>query len=113
MLIFLRQNSSATNHLQKYDNIFTSGGSTTQVSSIEINELLDSIQPVNYIKIDCEGSEYEIFKNIDESKIGKVGRIVCEVHGEEIDKFVYSRLLELGFTVKRRENILYAFKKVD
>ena len=109
----ITDNCSATNHLQKYDSIFTSGGNTTQVRSIEINELLDSIQPVNYIKIDCEGSEYEIFKNIDGSKIDKVGRIVCEVHGEEIDKFVYNRLLELGFTVKRKENILYAFKKID
>ena len=106
----ITENCSATNHLQKYDEIFITSGNTIAVEGVEINELLDSLEPINFLKVDCEGSEYEIFKCIQPDKISSVDRIVCEVHGEEIDKFVYNRLLELGFEIKRKENILYGLR---
>jgi FkbM family methyltransferase len=49
--------------------------------TISLSDILDvlEIEHVDYLKIDCEGSEYDIFENFED--FSKISLIVMEMHG--------------------------------
>ena len=55
---------------------------TTQVSSITLAELLheSQIETCDYLKMDCEGGEYDILFNSSTETLFKIKRICMEVH---------------------------------
>ena len=60
------------------------------------------------MKVDCEGSELELFKTISEKNLKNIDKLVIETHGDEIDKFVYDSIISNNFRVYRHNNILFA-----
>jgi FkbM family methyltransferase len=72
---------------QKDDNF---SGTCETISLSDILDLLN-IEHVDYLKIDCEGSEYDIFENFED--FSKISLIVMEMHGVE-DQTKKQRLLE-------------------
>ena len=105
--------ASATNCVTTHSEIFSRPSSGVSVGSVNINTFLSSIQEkVNFLKIDCEGSELEIFKTISQKNIRSVDKIVVETHGEEIDNFVYRSLLDNNFRVYKHEGIIFAINNV-
>ncbi len=50
------------------------------VNCTTLNEVLEKIQKCDLLKIDCEGSEYEIIYSCDPNLFNKVRRIVGEYH---------------------------------
>lgn len=51
---------------------------------VTINEVIDTAGDVALLKIDVEGSEYDIIAGLDEERLRRVRRIVMEFHGPEM-----------------------------
>lgn len=61
--------------------LHTKKGESTKVKTVGINEFLASIKenPINLMKIDCEGAEYEIIESLDVDRFF-IENIVLEYH---------------------------------
>lgn len=78
-----------------------------KVKSIDPNSLIEElgIDRIDYLKIDCEGAEFEFFNAIDEKFLSeKVKYIVGEVHQfagshSDYEKVIKSKLMRCGFEV--------------
>jgi hypothetical protein len=69
-----------------------------QVESININTLLSSIsETIDFMKVDCEGSEYELFSTITSENLNKIRKMAIEVHGEKNKNLVLNSLIKNGF----------------
>jgi FkbM family methyltransferase len=53
---------------------------SVQVECIALNDVLDKVGYCNLLKIDCEGSEYEIFENASAQTLRRIEKVVCEFH---------------------------------
>ena len=79
------------------------------VESVNINTLIEEINSdINYMKVDWECSEFELFKTITEKNLKGIGKLVIETHGDEIDSFVHKKLTDNNFKVYKYDNILFA-----
>ncbi|MBV9179081.1 MAG: FkbM family methyltransferase [Nitrososphaeraceae archaeon] len=61
-----------------------------------------------FLKIDCEGCEYEVVENTDNHTFESINDVVIEYH-REFEPLV-RRLAMLGFKVKRKREILFGTK---
>jgi hypothetical protein len=92
-----------------YNDLLNNTGDEIIVESININTLINEIDDtINYCKIDCEGSEYDIFKTITSKNLKKIKRYCIETHSEEILELVVSVLLKNNFDVKIKDNMIFA-----
>ena len=67
------------------------------------------------MKIDCEGSEYELFKTITNENLKKIKKIVIETHGEKNTNLVVDVLSKNKFKIFEHEcsfdnKIIFAVK---
>jgi FkbM family methyltransferase len=73
------------------------------VNTISLNDIvgIEGISRIDLLKMDCEGSEYEILASISQSTFSKIDRIIIEYHdgkAEEIDE----ELKRHGFKLERQ-----------
>lgn len=89
-----------------------------EVDSIVLWNFLSSIgiSEINFLKMDCEGAEIEIFDSMSDENLSKIEKMVVEFHYnlEHISELV-ERIKRCGFQVLIKENsenliILYAKK---
>lgn len=68
--------------------------------------------PVDLLKIDCEGAEYDIFDRLDQESISCVRQIAMEVHKTpgRYEQGIVAKLPALGFTVHGEPPMIAAFK---
>ena len=96
----------------------------TTLSKEGVNEVIvDCISPktlfesygiskIDFLKIDCEGSEFSFFEAIDEDFLrNNVSKIVCEVHAfagtqEDYKNKIKSKLIKCGFEVTEDTTLL-------
>jgi FkbM family methyltransferase len=103
--------TSAVNCSKNHVSADSMGYDEIEVESIDINTLLNTLpEKVTFMKVDCEGSEYEVFETITNTNLKKIKKIVVETHGSEIDDFVRGKLIENQFRVYKHDNIIYAIK---
>jgi len=58
-----------------------------QVKSTSLSNFLKKIpKPVDFLKVDCEGSEYDIFYSLSESELKKIRHVVIEYHEFDNEK---------------------------
>jgi FkbM family methyltransferase len=109
----------ASNCLSEYNDIFNNDGEHIVVEPININDLIESIgSKIDLIKIDCEGSELDLFETITLDNLNKINKMVIETHSDHISNFIKEKLLNNNFEVTSkkgmfsdgRENILFANK---
>ena len=114
--------------------LFTSGGSafhgffpykayqgrTEQVKCVGINDVIEPLDGPIVLKIDTEGSEYEIVEHMNDESLEKVEKIVMEYHvGNPHLKSCFPGLLSFlsnrGFALwlKKNQHILIAQKNRD
>jgi FkbM family methyltransferase len=90
---------------------------TERASVKSLKRMLDEngIDRVNYLKCDCEGGEYEIFRNLDDETFARIDKVAMEFHeyapGQDRKELV-SLLEKHGFTVQVEKNWFeYTFMK--
>lgn len=75
-----------------------------EVPSLSLTEVLEGESSVDLLKLDCEGSEYDILYHTDPLLIRRIGRILAEIHDLDEDRRnvrEMSRFLqEAGFRVQ-------------
>jgi len=72
----------------------------------------NKIKKIDFLKMDCEGSEYDILYNISDEIIKKIGKMVIEHHfidNKDKNGFLLKKFLESrGFKVRMHKDMLYA-----
>lgn len=95
------------------------GGREVKIKVISANGFFDKLDKVDFLKIDCEGSEYKILPNISDKNFSKIKKISMEVHNID-DKhnvdFIKGLLISKGFSVRAipkgdKWNYLYALRR--
>ena len=75
------------------------------------------LDKIDFLKIDCEGGEYEIIEHINKDFLqSKVDKIVLEYHHfKDEDKLrskqLIDKLINCNFTVKIKGNMIYCKNK--
>lgn len=107
--MYVDSEASATNCVVSHGDFFGGQKNEVEVESININTLINDIDSkINFMKVDCEGSELELFKTITDENLKNIDKIVVEIHGEDIGNFVYNKLVNTNFEVYKHGDILFA-----
>jgi FkbM family methyltransferase len=103
------------------------GGPTVTVPAIALRDLFDehAVERCDFLKIDCEGAEYDILYSLPPAYYPRIRRIVLEYHGdpatkrEQADGLV-RHLTEMGYRIDRytdvigsRGGLLFATREAD
>lgn len=73
-----------------------------------------ALERVNLLKVDCEGSEYDIFDSAAPALLARIDNIIFEYH--EIEGYqprlaaTHKKLSAAGFTLSTRGNLVYAVR---
>jgi FkbM family methyltransferase len=88
-------NKSTTHAVQNSTVIPASSLETLKVKSITLRELLKQfdIQKCDYLKMDCEGAEYEILFSTPLEIFAKIDRICMEVH-DNLTQYSHKEMLQ-------------------
>jgi FkbM family methyltransferase len=101
----VHSDTSAVNCLSTHGNINNMNYQEIEVETIDINTLIQNLpEKINFMKVDCEGAEYELFQTITNTNLKRIERLVIETHDLDVDTFVYNRLSDNNFQVNRRES---------
>jgi len=73
------------------------------VEVIGINDLFGylGVEKIDYLKIDCEGAEKDIFENISKETISRINKMVIEFHSGEIKENILNKLDYFGFKIEK------------
>ena len=75
-----------------------------EVAGITIAEILESEKDKEvYLKIDCEGAEYEILMNFPTEYMKNIKRMFVEFHSNINNKFITDTFLSHGITIEEWE----------
>ena len=99
------KNSTASSRLTNDENGYS-------VDVVGINELLGflNLEKIDYLKIDCEGAEKEIFQEITKDTLYKINKLVVEYHSQEIKSIIENKLSEFGFKIEKDfESVLFCY----
>ena len=87
------------------------------VKTTTINKIIDDykLDKIDFLKVDCEGGELDLFKTISDENLSKVQKTVIEYHSKEIGEFVKNKLENSGMIIYNPQPILdlgliYAYK---
>jgi FkbM family methyltransferase len=89
------------------------GASVQRVPMSTLEALMDDagVERCNYLKVDCEGAEHDIFREMDEHTAGRIEQITMEVHhvrgGDP--QALRPLLTRLGFQ-QESASLLYAWR---
>jgi FkbM family methyltransferase len=114
--MFIHEGTSAINCVTNHGEMFGRTSNEVEVESSNINTLLSTIpEKIDFMKIDCEGSEYELFKTITNENLKKIKKIVIETHGEKNTNLVVDVLSKNKFKIFEHEcsfdnKIIFAVK---
>ena len=91
-----RSNSGGHSLYKKSNNAIT-------ISLIPLREVFraNNIRTCDFLKMDCEGAEYEILMNTPDDILKKIKCIALEYHANEDSKILEAFLKKKGFTVRR------------
>ena len=75
--IIIYQNNDESGHSK-----FIETNNPIEVNSKSLNEIFDDkkIEKCNLLKLDCEGSEYEIIDNLEDKNFEKIEKMIIEYH---------------------------------
>ena len=89
-------NDAASGH-----SVFLKSSNSIQVESITLQKIFDlnNIKKCNLLKLDCEGSEYEIINSLPDSYFSMIDKMIIEYHfAEKYPKLLTDLIKKLEFT---------------
>ena len=101
--------------------MFSKSSKSITVDSISLQQIFDNnnIENCNFLKLDCEGTEYEILENLPTSYFDKIKKIVIEYHmadtHPELLENLKKILIKQNYSLKTKKlfsdiGFLYALK---
>ena len=104
--------------------IFLKNSNSIQVDSITLQKIFDlnNIEKCNLLKLDCEGSEYEIIDSLPESYFSMIDKMIIEYHfAEKYPKLLTNLIKKLertSFSVDVKKlsgdmGLIFAIKPTD
>jgi FkbM family methyltransferase len=89
-----------------------------RIPTISVEDIIEreGLPRIDVLKLDCEGAEHDILKNMSLKTASKIAGIAMEMHSAppELSIDIPLRLKEFGFRVKMSPNgYLYARRRVD
>lgn len=77
---------------------------TMKINTISLNDIINSydINRISFLKVDIEGYEYELFKNLSDETISKIDKIFLEFHPVDDNNertILINRLMANGFKI--------------
>ena len=96
---------------------YSESGSTSKqrVQTISLEDLMkkESLPTIDFLKVDCEGAEHDIFGNMNAETAAKIRSIAMETHEVPVESSIDlpSRLRELGFEVRAEERGAYLYAR--
>lgn len=94
-----------------HNSLYASYTQFEEVESTTLKELLKQVDGNNvFLKMDCEGAEYDILLNASKEDMTRISTIALEVHGDLHPQHrgiqvIQDKLKSFGFTLKDRKNI--------
>ncbi|MBU0532695.1 FkbM family methyltransferase [Patescibacteria group bacterium] len=98
--------------------IYQKQGNPIQIKCTTLDNIFNdyNIKKCNFLKLDCEGAEYDILSNTSDTVFKKIDKIVLECHDgffdcnydtDKLGKFLEKK----GFIVTVKQPMMYAIKK--
>lgn len=86
-----------------------------QIQTISLEGIFqkEGLFRIDFLKLDCEGAEYDIFRTMNFETASKIMSIVMETHGVEEKYYIDipAKLRELGFEVRIEHHGRYIYAK--
>jgi len=81
-----------------------------EVECISLQDIFEKyeLKKIDFLKMDCEGAEYEIIMNAESSNLNKIQKIAMEIHEEIVPykkEVIIENLKKHGFNVKLQRTI--------
>lgn len=95
------------NGLEEKIKIFNDAATSKVVSNLIFEKHLSNV----FLKLDCEGCEYQIFSDIEKSALDKIDDIVMEFHKNP--QVLVKLLRENGFSVKKKGTMMYGKRSTN
>lgn len=86
-------------------------GKTYKVRTISLGNLLSTYiihEKIHYLKMDIEGSEWDVVKDMNKDTAGRIEQISMEIHSHGID--IANKLESLGYKTFLESGELYAVR---
>jgi len=77
--------------------MFSESSKSITVNSISLKQIFDNnnITNCDFLKLDCEGSEYEIIKNLPTEYFKKIKKMIIEYHMADTHPELLTELMEV------------------
>jgi FkbM family methyltransferase len=101
------KNEGAISHLKKYSDIIgCREPEEFNVICMDINSIIKylGLKQIDYLKLDCEGAELDIFREITRDNLLNIKKISLEFHSNNIKNEILEKLRSNGFEI---ENMFY------
>jgi FkbM family methyltransferase len=88
------------------NNFFDAISQEIFVNAISLNDLIaqENLDKIDYLKVDCEGAEFEIFNSLDQSFLqNKIKKVAIEYHSKTIKNDLLNLFLSNGFILENIE----------
>ena len=103
-----------TNDMDEISNSLYNRNNKVEVQEVETTTLDNiflkhKLEKIDFLKMDCEGAEYDIIMNASSSILDKIQKISAEIHEEIVPyskKDIIEKLEKHGFNVKLQKTIL-------
>lgn len=94
--------------------IFQASSPDVLPPTLDMNEVLRNIETIHILKVDIEGSEFDLFSKNNKWLL-KAKRIAMEIHGNNPKKYTELRdtLLQLGFSVRLTDSHGVTHTEID
>jgi len=98
----------------------TPNGTTRFVPTLTLRQLLDEngVERIDFLKMDCEGAEFDILMNLDEKTLSKIRRFALEFHdlsdeknGKSLKQYLENKGFRIELTGNPRCGYLFGIKR--
>ena len=94
-----------------HNSVYSSSDKTETIGTVTLKSLLNLVDGKNiFLKIDCEGSEYDVLLNADPRNMARIEAIAIEIHGELHPDYkgfwhIHKALYSFGFRPIRQNQL--------